>query len=82
MPVKVYIHREEAGFPSKTSKISVPGKWLTGKNVSDVINLFATGYNKEYPDNIIVTESSHLATSNGDQLFSNVVCGTVLEDRM
>lgn len=57
---KVYIHFEEAGAPHKTSKLSLPKKWMTEKQVSSVIELFVDSYNKENPDNAIEKEFVHL----------------------
>ena len=82
MTIKVYIHFEEAGKPEKTTKISVPQSWSTGKNVSDVIALFAKSYNSQNPEHEITVENVHLANGDGQKIFSNVICGTVLEDRM
>ena len=64
---KVYIHYE--GFPpapEKTSKLSIPKKWLTDRCVVDVIELFADAYNKANPDHAIEKELVHLQADGCD----------------
>lgn len=58
---KVYIHYE--GFPpapDKTSKLSIPKRWLAEMTVADVIGLFTDSYNKANPDHAIDRELVHL----------------------
>lgn len=60
---KVYIHYE--GFPpapEKTSKLSIPKKWLDTKCVSDVIELFTDAYNKTNADHAIDKDTVHFQT--------------------
>lgn len=77
--VKVYIHIEESGYPSQTSKIQVPKSW-SNKTVADVINLFIGAYNKKNPDNALDLENIHLALQDGTKIFSNDEVNKVLED--
>ncbi len=62
---KVYIHYEPSGGPEKTSKLSIPKKWLTDKTVADVISLFAESYNATNPGFAIDVAGSHLQTNEG-----------------
>ena len=39
MSIKVYIHNEIEGYPEKTSKLTVPKKWVEEKVVLDVIGV-------------------------------------------
>lgn len=82
MSAKIYLHHEEPPRPEKTTKITVPAKWMTGKQVADVIELFAKSYNSQYSDHPIVTSEFHLTDSEGNKIFSDAVCGEVLSDRV
>lgn len=80
MSIKAYIHFEEEGSPEKTSKLTVPKKWVAEKSVKDVIGLFTEAYNTKFPDNAIDLENVHLTTSGGDKIYSNDKIGEVLTD--
>jgi disease resistance protein len=79
MSIKLYIHLEEAGYPSQTSKIAVPKSWTT-KEVKDVIGLFVGAYNKKNPDNLLEMGNLHFALQDGTKIFSNETVETALED--
>jgi hypothetical protein len=65
MSIKVYIHYEPPGGPEKTSKLSVPKKWVAERPVADVIGLFTEAYNGSHPEHAIATAECHLATNEG-----------------
>lgn len=81
MSIKVYLHYEIAGVPHKTSKLSVPKKWVNEKTVRDVIELFTESYNKTYPNDTINTDEVHLIDSNNEKIYSDDIIGNVLYDR-
>jgi hypothetical protein len=81
MSLKVYLHYELAGVPHKTSKLSVPKKWVAEKLVSDVIELFTDSYNKANPNDAIEKDEVHLIDSNEEKIYSNEIIGNVLQDR-
>jgi hypothetical protein len=81
MSIKVYLHYELAGVPHKTSKLSVPKKWVTDKSVTDVIELFTDSYNKTNPNDAIEKDEVHLVDSNEDKIFSDDIIGIALQDR-
>jgi pyridoxine 5'-phosphate synthase PdxJ len=60
MSIKVYIHYEVDTAPHKTSKMTVPKKWVAEKTVADVIELFTGAYNKANPENAIEASEVHL----------------------
>jgi hypothetical protein len=80
MSIKIYLHFEESGFPEKTSKIVVPKSWTTTKTIEDIIDLFAKSHNPKNPDHQIIAAESHLENSEGLKIYSNAVCGTVLDE--
>jgi hypothetical protein len=80
MSIKIYLKFEEDGFPEKTSKLQIPAKWQTSKIVTDVIELFAKGHNTKNPDHELVSAECHLVDAEGNKIYSDVICGTVLGD--
>lgn len=83
MSIKVYLHHEPENSgkgPAKTTKLTVPKKWLTEKTVADVIELFTDNYNKANPTFQIVRDKVHLVNNSQEQIFSNAIIGTVLQD--
>jgi hypothetical protein len=81
MSFKVYIHLEEARYPEQTSKIQIPKTWME-KPVSNVIELFVNAYNKKNTENNLeLVEELHLATSEGDKIYSDDIIQDVLHDR-
>eukprot|EP00602_Paraphysomonas_sp_CaronLab_P000168 CAMPEP_0185029056 /NCGR_PEP_ID=MMETSP1103-20130426/15137_1 /TAXON_ID=36769 /ORGANISM="Paraphysomonas bandaiensis, Strain Caron Lab Isolate" /LENGTH=312 /DNA_ID=CAMNT_0027563669 /DNA_START=5 /DNA_END=943 /DNA_ORIENTATION=+ len=81
MSIKVYLHYETDGSPEKTSKLTIPKKWVTEKYVSDVIELFTDSYNKSNPDHIILKDEVHLTNNSNEKIYSNAIVGEVLQDR-
>eukprot|EP01041_Mallomonas_annulata_P004476 gene4476-8911_t len=84
MSIKVYIHYEADGAPEKTSKLTVPKKWVEERNVVEVIGLFTDAYNAKYPEHSLDKELVHLTTSNDNgalPVFSNDKIGAALSDR-
>lgn len=84
MSIKVYLHHEPtdaARGPAKTTKLTVPKKWVAERTVADVIELFTDNYNKVNPDFAIVKDSVHLTDNSQEQIYSDAVVGTVLQDR-
>lgn len=79
MSVTIKIHMEETGYPSQTSKIKVPKSW-SGKEVKEVIGLFAGAYNKKNPENVIDIDQVHFALEDGSKIFSNDIVESSLED--
>ena len=71
MSIKIYIHLKEAGFPEKTTKIQVPGKWVTTKVVKDVIGLFSKAYNDKNPDTQLDLDNIHFETDDGRKIYSD-----------
>jgi hypothetical protein len=81
MSIKVYLHYQPAsGGDKKTSKIQIPKSWVDTKTVADVIELYAKGYNSKSPEDPIVTPEFHMEDSDHNELYSDVICGTVLAD--
>jgi len=39
MSIKVYLHIEEQDLPKKTSKLTIPKKWVQEKTLLDVIEV-------------------------------------------
>ncbi|RYY83526.1 hypothetical protein EON63_11035 [archaeon] len=79
MSKKIYIHMQEEGYPSQTSKIQVPKTW-TEKTVTDVIKLFSDAYNKKNPDFQLELNKIHFATKEGEKIYSNDLVGSAIED--
>jgi len=82
--MKVYIHFEQEGFPEKTSKLSVPKKWVQEKNVVDVVGLFTDAYNTKNPENALDKDNVHLSTSSkseGVEIFNNDKVCEALTDK-
>ena len=76
-----YVHLEWEGYPEKTSKLSIPGKWET-KPLSALIELFADAYNSKNPDKTVDISVVHLESQNdgqGDKFYSDSIIGEVLE---
>jgi hypothetical protein len=75
MSIKVYIHYEPINGPEKTSKLSVPKKWVTEKVVTDVLELFTDSYNKVNPEHALNKDEIHLITERYLALeFVSYVC--------
>lgn len=72
MSMKIYVHYEADGAPEKTSKMTIPKKWVAEKCVADVIELFAEGYNKKNPEHAIAKDEMHM-TNNEYALLAEVV---------
>jgi hypothetical protein len=83
MSIKVYLHHEpsEGNGPAKTTKLTVPKKWVAEKTVANVIELFTDNYNKTNPDFAIATNAVHLVNNSQEKIYSDAIVGTVLEDR-
>lgn len=80
MSIRVYIHYETDSAPHKTSKLTVPKKWVSEKNVSDVIGLFTDAYNKANPDHALDTNNVHLVNNSSEKLYSDDIIGGVMTD--
>jgi hypothetical protein len=81
MSIKVYLHYHPIGASEKkTSKISIPASWLSSKTVADVITLYAKGYNAKNPDDPIETPLFHMEDGDNTSLYSDAICGTVMND--
>ena len=80
MSIKVYLHFQPRGEEKKTSKISIPKSWTTSKQVADVVELFAKGFNAKKTEGTIDPTQYHLENNDNQSIFSNVICGTVLDD--
>lgn len=80
MSIKIYIHLKEAGFPEKTTKIQVPGKWVTTKVVKDVIGLFSKAYNDKNPDTQLDLDNIHFETDDGRKIYSDEAVSSALDD--
>jgi hypothetical protein len=80
--MKVYLHLEnQEGFPDSTLKIQIPKSWLEKPN-SNVVELFASSYNKKNPDNNLeLVDELHLTTSDGDKVYSDDLIKDTLNDR-
>lgn len=81
--MKVYIHYEpeEGKGPAKTTKLTVPKKWVAEKTVADVIELFTDNYNKTNPDFAVDKDAVHVINNSQEQIYSDANIGTVMEDR-
>lgn len=62
MSIKVYLHYEPSDGPEKTSKLTVPKKWVAEKYVVDVLELFTDSYNKANPEHALNKDEIHLVT--------------------
>jgi hypothetical protein len=79
--MKLFIHYEDTPESSrhKTSKISLPEKWLAGP-LTPVIDLFVTSYNIKFPDSPLELDQLHLETGKGDALSNDCIVSQFLAD--
>jgi hypothetical protein len=79
--MKLFIHYEDSLDTGchKTSKISLPEKWLVGP-LTPVLELFVSSYNQKYPRSPLVLDQLHLETGKGDALSNDCVVSQFLAD--
>lgn len=72
MSIKIYVHYENSSKPdcNKTTKMTVPKKWVEEKFISDVVSLFVGGYNTKFPENALNASEMHLETKEQEKLYS------------
>jgi hypothetical protein len=77
--MKVFIHYEDHANEElhKTSKVTLPKKWLIGP-VSAIVDLFISAYNPKNPANELTAASVHLENDKGQALAGECVVSEYL----